>query len=114
MPIKDMSQIINDGVDIPRRTTIPNHSTRGALRKEVQENINASRENNRNASSMKQVVPPLHRGDFLDKWQDDRKQLEQVRKEKEELVKENKKLKKIMNTTYSNTWGQYVETTKKK
>jgi RNA polymerase-binding transcription factor DksA len=100
MPIKTINEMLD----------LTNSRQEKKIREQSQDNIKRFSQQ----SSMKQVVPPLHRGDFLGKWQDDRKQLEQVRKEKEELVKENNKLKKIMNTTYSNTWGQYVETTKKK
>lgn len=99
MPIKDINELLN--------MTLTNEKRKGKIRQQVQDNIH-------NSSSMKQVVPPLHRGDFLESWKEDRKSLERERAEKEKVIQENKKLKKIMNTTYSNTWGQYVETTKKK
>ena len=49
------------------------------------------------SSTMKEVVPPLHRGDFLDKWQEDRKELAKVREERD-------KYKKIINTKFSKDW----------
>ena len=98
MPIKDINELLN--------MTITNQ-TKKRVREQVQDNINKS-------SSMREVVPPLHRGDFLDSWKADREQLEKVRADRDKIKAERDKLKKIMNTTYSNTWGQYVETTKKK
>ena len=98
MPIKNINELLN--------LTNTNQKRKSEALKQ-EKGIN-------NSSMMKEVVPPLHRGDFLNKWQEDRKDLEQVRAEKEELVKENNKLKKIMNTTYSNTWGKYAEENKKK
>ncbi len=100
MPIKSINEMLNLTISNQKRK-------KDTLRQQVQNKINKH-------SMMKEVVPPLHRGDFLAKWQEDREQLEKVRAEKEKVIEENKKLKKIMNTTYSNTWGQYVETTKKK
>ena len=48
-------------------------------------------------TSMSEVVPPLNRGDFLRKWQEDRIQLEKVRKERDNAVAETKKLKGMLN-----------------
>ena len=103
MPIKTINEMLD----------LTNSNQQKKIREQTQENIKKY-SNQSSQSSMQQVVPPLHRGDFLNKWQEDRKDLEQVRAEKEELVKENNKLKKIMNTTYSNTWGKYAEENKKK
>ena len=56
---------------------------------------------------MKEVVPPLRQEDFLDKWQEDRKELDKVRKE-------NTKLKSIMNTTWSKDWRNKIKDEEKK
>ena len=98
MPIKNINELLN--------MTITNQKKKSdTLQK--QKGINSS-------SMMKEVVPPLHRGDFLNSWKEDRRKLERVRAEKDKVVEENNKLKKIMNTTYSSTWGKYVEENKKK
>ena len=52
-------------------------------------------------SIMKPVLPSLTREDFLGKWQEDRKELEKVQAE-------NKKLKKVMQTTWSKDWPREV------
>ena len=46
---------------------------------------------------MSEVVPPVNRGDFLRSWQEDRIQLEKVRKERDNAVAETKKLKGMLN-----------------
>ena len=46
---------------------------------------------------MSDVVPPLNRGDFLRTWQEDRAQLEKVRKERDKAVEETKKLRGMLN-----------------
>ena len=48
-------------------------------------------------SAMQEVAPPLHREDFLRKWQEDRKELAKVREERD-------KYKKIINTKFSKDW----------
>jgi len=53
-------------------------------------------------TSMSDVVPPLGRGEFLHAWKSDRKELVRVKEEKEKIIEENKKLKKVMQTTWSN------------
>ena len=68
MPIKTINEMLD----------LTNSRQETKIREQSQDNIKRFSQQ----SSMKQVVPPLHRGDFLNKWQDDRKQLEQVRKEK--------------------------------
>jgi ribosomal protein L14E/L6E/L27E len=59
-------------------------------------------------STMSEVVPPLNRGDFLHKWKDSNKELDKVRKERDDAVNETKKLKNIMNTTWSKDWKSVV------
>ena len=78
MPIKDINEIIRQGV-YPRRTTSP------------KPNVDPK------YTSMSDVVPPLNRGDFLRTWQADRIQLEKVRKERDNAVEETKKLRGMLN-----------------
>ena len=59
-------------------------------------------------TSMSDVVPPLGRGDFLHAWKSDRKELVRVKAEKEKIIEENKKLKKVMQTTWSKDWPREV------
>ena len=59
-------------------------------------------------TSMSDVVPPLGRGEFLHAWKSDRKELVRVKEEKEKIVEENKKLKKVMQTTWSKDWPREV------
>ena len=82
MPIKDLNDLIREGV-IPGRTTAPKPKV------------------NPKYTTMSEVVPPLSRGDFLNCWKEDRAQLEKVRKERDDAVNETKRLKGIMNTTWS-------------
>ena len=59
-------------------------------------------------TSMSDVVPPLGRGEFLHAWKCDRKELVRVKEEKEKIIEENKKLKKVMQTTWSKDWPREV------
>ena len=59
-------------------------------------------------TSMSDVVPPLGRGEFLHAWKSDRKELVRVKEEKEKIIEENKKLKKVMQTTWSKDWPREV------
>ncbi len=81
MPIKDINEIIRLGVD-PRR------------KERFSERI---KKIDPKYTSMSDVVPPLNRGDFLRTWQEDRIQLEKVRKERDDAVEETKKLKGMLN-----------------
>lgn len=81
MPIKDINQIIRQGID-PRR------------RERFSERI---KKIDPKYTSMSDVVPPLNRGDFLRTWQEDRIQLEKVRKERDKAVEETKKLRGMLN-----------------
>ena len=63
---------------------------------------------------MQEVVPPLNRGDFLNSWKEDRAQLEKVRKERDDAVKESKRLKGIMQTTWTKDWRSKVNEEEKK
>ena len=92
MPIKTINDLIMQGIK-PERV----HS----LRKE-RPKINPK------YSTMSEVVPPLSRGDFLNCWKEDRAQLEKVRAEKEKIFQENKKLRTIMQTTYSKEWPEKI------
>ena len=81
MPIKDIDEIIRQGVD-PRR------------KERFSERI---KKIDPKYTSMSDVVPPLNRGDFLRTWQEDRIQLEKVRKERDKAVEETKKLRGMLN-----------------
>ena len=89
MPIKDLNDLIREGL-IPGRTTAPKPKVDPKY------------------TTMSEVVPPLSRGDFLNCWKEDRAQLEKVRKERDDAVKESKKLKVIMKTTWSKNWPAQV------
>ncbi len=81
MPIKDINEIIRQGV-VPRR------------KERFSERI---KKIDPKYTSMSDVVPPLNRGDFLRTWQEDRIQLEKVRKERDKAVEETKKLRGMLN-----------------
>ena len=81
MPIKDINEIIRQGV-APRR------------KERFSERI---KKIDPKYTTMSDVVPPLNRGDFLRSWQEDRIQLEKVRKERDNAVAETKKLKGMLN-----------------
>ena len=95
MPIKDLNDLIREGV-IPGRTTAPKPKV------------------NPKYTTMSEVVPPLSRGDFLNCWKEDRAQLEKVRKERDDAVKETKRLKGIMQTTWTKNWRSKVNEEEKK
>ena len=98
MGIKDINEIIRQGV-VPRR------------KERFSERI---KKIDPKYTSMSEVVPPLNRGDFLRKWQEDRIQLEKVRKERDDAVKESKRLKGIMQTTWTKDWRSKVNEEEKK
>ena len=81
MGIKDINEIIRQGV-VPRR------------KERFSERI---KKVDPKYTSMSEVVPPLNRGDFLRSWQEDRTQLEKVRKERDKAVEETKKLRGMLN-----------------
>ena len=81
MPIKDINDMLN--------LTISNQK-----RKKFSERI---KKIDPKYTSMSDVVPPLNRGDFLRTWQEDRAQLEKVRKERDKAVEETKKLRGMLN-----------------
>ena len=97
MPIKNINEIIRQGV-IPGRTTSP----------ESKPKVNPK------YTAMGDVVPPLSRADFLNCWKEDRAQLEKVRKERDDAVKETKKLKGLMNTNWSKDWRSKLNEKEKK
>ena len=96
MPIKDINQIIRQGIDPRRRERFSERLERNKPKP------------NPKYSTMSEVVPPLNRGDFLRKWKESNKELEKIRTEKEKIFQENKKLRAVMNTTYSKDWPQQV------
>ena len=81
MPIKDINEIIRQGVDPRRKERFSDRI------KKIDPKY----------TSMSEVVPPLNRGDFLRTWQADRIQLEKVRKERDKAVEETKKLRGMLN-----------------
>ena len=81
MGIKDINEIIRQGV-VPRR------------KERFSERI---KKVDPKYTSMSEVVPPLNRCDFLRSWQEDRTQLEKVRKERDKAVEETKKLRGMLN-----------------
>ena len=85
MPIKDINEIIRQGVAPRRKERCSERLER------IKPKIDPK------YSSMSEVVPPLNRGDFLRTWQEDRAQLEKVRKERDDAVKETKKLRGMLN-----------------
>ena len=89
MPIKNIHDLIRQGV-LPRRTTTPKPKV------------------NPKYTEMGDVVPPLSRADFLNCWKEDRRELEKIRTEKDKVSEQNKKLRAVMNTTYSKDWPQQV------
>ena len=98
MGIKDINEIIRQGV-VPRR------------KERFSERI---KKIDPKYTSMSEVVPPLNRGDFLNSWKEDRAQLEKVRKERDDAVKESKRLKGIMQTTWTKDWRSKVNEEEKK
>ncbi len=97
MPKKTIHDLIMQGIKPERVKSLP--------RKRFSERI---KKINPKYSSMSEVVPPLNRGDFLHKWKDSNKELDKVRKERDDAVNETKKLKNIMNTTWSKDWKSVV------
>ncbi len=98
MPIKNINEIIRQGV-IPRR------------KERFSERI---KKIDPKYTSMSDVVPPLNQGDFLRTWKEDRAQLEKVLKERDDAVKETKKLKGLMNTNWSKDWRSKLNEKEKK
>jgi hypothetical protein len=97
MPIKTINDLIMQGIK-PERVN--------SLRKE--------KPKPNPHFKMQEVVPPLNRGDFLNSWKSYRAQLEKVRKERDDAVKETKRLKGIMQTTWSKDWWSTVNEKEKK
>ena len=96
MPIKDINELLN--MTIVREKNKPLRKERFSER--IKSKVNP------NYTSMSDVVPPLGRGDFLHAWNSDRKELVRVKEEKEKIIEENKKLKKVMQTTWSKDWSK--------
>jgi len=96
MPIKDINELLN--ITIVREKNKPLRKERFSER--IKSKVNP------NYTSMSDVVPPLGRGDFLHAWNSDRKELVRVKEEKEKIIEENKKLKKVMQTTWSKDWSK--------
>jgi len=94
MPIKTINDLIMQGIK-PERVK--------SLRKErPKPKINPQ------YTEMSDIVPLLSQGDFLHAWKSDRKELVRVKEEKEKIIEENKKLKKVMQTTWSKDWPREV------
>ena len=91
MPIKNINELLN--------MTITNQKRKSDLLQQ-EKGIKSS-------SMMKEVVPPLHRGDFLNSWKEDRKALEETRRELD-------KYKKIVNTRFSSDWKEALNDKNKK
>jgi len=104
MPIKDINELLN--------MTIAREKNKSLRKERFSERIKPKV--NPKYTSMSEVVPPLNRSDFLHKWKEDRAQLEKVRKERDDAVKETKRLKGIMNTTWSKDWESIVNEKEKK
>jgi len=81
MSIKDINEIIRQGVDPRRKERFSDRI------KKIDPKY----------TSMSEVVPPLNRGDFLHKWKDSNKELDKVRKERDDAVNETKKLRGMLN-----------------
>ena len=94
MPIKDIDLIIHGGLPLRRVKTLAKPKP--------------TSQPNPQHILMKDVVPPLSRGDFLNCWKEDRRELEKIRTEKEKIFQENKKLRAVMNTTWSKDWPNEV------
>jgi len=86
MPIKTIHDLIMQGIKPERVKSLP--------RKRFSERI---KKINPKYSTMSEVVPPLNRGDFLHKWKDSNKELDKVRKERDDAVNETKKLRGMLN-----------------
>ena len=94
MPIKTINDLIMQGIK-PERVK--------SLRKErPKPKINPQ------YTEMGDVVPPLSQVDFLNCWKEDRRELEKMRTEKDKISEQNKKLRKVMHTTYSKDWPNEV------
>ena len=92
MPIKTINDLIMQGIKPERVHSL--HKERPKI--------------NPKYTEMGDVVPPLGRGEFLHAWKCDRKELIRVKEEKEKIIEENKKLKKVMQTTWSKDWPREV------
>ena len=86
MPIKTINDLIMQGIKPERVKSLP--------RKRFSDRI---KKIDPKYTSMSEVVPPLNRGDFLHKWKDSNKELDKVRKERDDAVNETKKLRGMLN-----------------
>ena len=93
MPIKDINELLN-------MTILREKKKRFSER--IKPKVNPQ------YTEMGDVVPPLSRVDFLNCWKEDRRELEKIRTEKEKIFQENKKLRAVMNTTWSKDWPNEV------
>jgi len=93
MPIKDINELLN-------MTIVREKKKRFSER--IKPKVNPK------YTEMGDVVPPLSRVDFLNCWKEDRRELEKIRTEKEKIFQENKKLRAVMNTTWSKDWPNEV------
>ena len=93
MPIKDINELLN-------MTIVREKKKRFSER--IKPKVNPK------YTEMGDVVPPLSQVDFLNCWKEDRRELEKIRTEKDKISEQNKKLRAVMNTTYSKDWSQQV------
>ena len=101
MPIKDITELFN--------MTIARQKNKSLRKERFSERLERNKpKHNPQHTLMKDVVPPLSRGDFLNCWKEDRRELEKIRTEKEKIFQENKKLRAVMNTTWSKDWPNEV------
>ena len=98
MPIKDINELLN--------MTIAREKNKSLRKERFSERIKPKV--NPQYTEMSDVVPPLSQGDFLHAWKSDRKELVRVKEEKDKLFQQNKKLRTVMATTYSNDWPEKV------
>ena len=98
MPIKDINELLN--------MTIAREKNKSLRKERFSERIKPKV--NPKYTEMGDVVPPLSRVDFLNCWKEDRRELEKIRTEKDKVSEQNKKLRAVMNTTYSKDWPQQV------
>ena len=93
MPIKDINELLN-------MTIVREKKKRFSER--IKPKVNPK------YTEMGDVVPPLSRVDFLNCWKEDRRELEKIRTEKDKVSEQNKKLRAVMNTTWSKDWPNEV------
>ena len=113
MPIKNINDIINEPLQpLKKRQENYQNSLLDSIviRKALKKQTPIQKPNPH--STMKEVVPPLTRGDFLNKWQEDRKELNKVREERDKLNAEAIRLRKVVHSPIA-TWSANYDKAKK-